>query len=76
MTQKVPRVTAAEVISALERAGFSLSRQSGSHKIFKNQQGRRVTVSFHSGQVLHPKILKSILRDAAWSLDQFLEFLR
>jgi predicted RNA binding protein YcfA (HicA-like mRNA interferase family) len=39
---KLPRITAAEVISAIERAGFSLARQSGSHKIYKNQAGKRV----------------------------------
>mgnify|MGYP001099208443 CR=1 FL=1 len=64
MSARLPRVTTAEVIRAIERAGFVLKRQSGSHKIYKNAQGRRVTVPFHSGVVLHPKLLRSILRDA------------
>ena len=34
MTDKLPRVTADDAIRALERAGFFLARQSGSHKIF------------------------------------------
>jgi predicted RNA binding protein YcfA (HicA-like mRNA interferase family) len=43
-------------------------RQSGSHKIFRNLEGTRITVPFHSGKILHPKLLKSILEDADLSV--------
>ena len=33
---RLPRVTTHEIIRVLERKGFVLARQSGSHKIFKN----------------------------------------
>jgi len=68
---RLPRVTATEVIKVLEKTGFILVRQSGSHKIYKNAAGRRVTVPFHAGEVLHPKLLKSILRDADLSVEAF-----
>lgn len=45
MTEKLPKITAAEIIRVLEKAGFSFSRQSGSHKIYKNKEGKRTTVS-------------------------------
>lgn len=61
---KLPRLTARQVIAALEKAGFSLARQSGSHMIYKNASGKRVTVPFHAAKTLHPKLVKSILRDA------------
>jgi predicted RNA binding protein YcfA (HicA-like mRNA interferase family) len=61
---RLPRVTAQEIIRVLERKGFVLARQSGSHKIFKNSIGTRVTVPFHSGKILHPKVLKAIIEDA------------
>jgi predicted RNA binding protein YcfA (HicA-like mRNA interferase family) len=48
----------------LEKMGFDLVRQSGSHKIYRNPSGRRVTVPYHKGKVLHPKVLASILKDA------------
>ena len=76
MTEKLPRVTAAEVVKALERAGFSLSRQSGSHKIFKNREGKRVTVPYHAKKILHPKILKNILRDAELTEEKFRDLMR
>ena len=68
-------VTAEEVIKVLEHAGFLLSRQSGSRKIYKNQEGKRVTVPYHSGKTLHPKLLKSILRDAGLTIEQFKDML-
>jgi len=76
MSDKLPRIDAADAIRALERAGFFLVRQSGSHKIYKNAAGKRITVPFHSGKQLHPKILKSILRDADISIEEFLRFIR
>jgi predicted RNA binding protein YcfA (HicA-like mRNA interferase family) len=64
---KLPRLTAREIVAVLERIGFSLARQSGSHQIYKNAAGKRVTVPFHASKILHPKGLKSIMRDAELS---------
>ena len=64
MSEKLPRLTAAEIIKVLEKFGFVLARQSGSHKIYKNASGRRATVPFHGSRILHPKVLKSILSEA------------
>lgn len=66
---KLPRLTAREIIAVLEKVGFSVARQSGSHMIFKNATGKRATVPFHSSKTLHPKVLKSILRDADLSIE-------
>jgi predicted RNA binding protein YcfA (HicA-like mRNA interferase family) len=75
MSGKLPRVTAADVIKVLERLGFRLVRQSGSHKIYRNESGKRLTVSYHAGKILHPKVLKSILRDADLTVDEFKKML-
>ncbi len=74
MSEKFPRVTALEMIRVLEKAGFFLSRQSGSHQIYKDQRGRRVTVPFHSGKILHPKLISSILKDADLDPDDLKRF--
>lgn len=68
-------MTAGDALRALERAGFALACQSGSHRILKNAAGRRVTVPLHSGSILHPKLLKSILRDAGLTVAAFQELL-
>ena len=75
MSEKLPRVKPAKVIKVLEHLGFSLVRQSGSHKIYKNNEGVRVTVPYHSGKILHPKLLKSILRDIELSIEEFKKLL-
>lgn len=76
MTERWPRVTASEIVCVLERAGFTLARQSGGHMIYKNLAGKRATVPYHAGKVLHPKVLKSILADADLSLEQLRDLLR
>ena len=67
---KLPRLTARQIISVLQKTGFSLARQSGSHMIYKNTAGKRVTVPFHAAKILHPKVLRNILRDADLSVEQ------
>jgi predicted RNA binding protein YcfA (HicA-like mRNA interferase family) len=76
LSEKLPRITADQVIRALERVGFKLSRQSGSHKIYKNRAGKRATVPCHKGSVLHPKILTSILKDAQLTKEDFSKLLK
>jgi predicted RNA binding protein YcfA (HicA-like mRNA interferase family) len=72
---KLPRVTAGEIIAVLEKSGFSLARQSGSHMNYKDAVGKRVTVPYHGSKILHPKVLKSILRDAELSVEKLEELL-
>ena len=76
MTDKLPRITADDAIRVLKRAGFFLVRQSGSHRIFKNEAGTRITIPYHSGKILHPEILKSILKDADLTADEFIDLVR
>ena len=72
---KLPRLTAKQIITVLEKLGFNLARQSGSHKIYKNTADKRVTVPYHDNKILHPKILKSILKDAEITIVSLLELL-
>jgi predicted RNA binding protein YcfA (HicA-like mRNA interferase family) len=72
---KLPRLTARQIVAVLEKIGFSLARQSGSHMIYKNSAGKRVTVPFHASKILHPKVLKSILRDAEISVERLNDLL-
>ena len=52
-----------ECIRLLQENGFYFVRQSGSHAIFRNTEGKRVVVPIHSKDI--PKgTLHAILRDA------------
>ena len=76
MSEKLPRVTAKQAITVLEKIGFVCVRQSGSHKIYKNAEGKRGTVPYHSKKILHPKILRTILDDANLRVESFKELMR
>ncbi|NJL38311.1 MAG: type II toxin-antitoxin system HicA family toxin [Leptolyngbyaceae cyanobacterium RM1_406_9] len=76
MSSRLPRVSATEVIKVLEMIGFALARQSGSHKIYKNAGGRKVTVPYHGSTILNLKTLKSILNDADLTVKEFIELLK
>lgn len=44
----------------LLKAGFEMIRSKGSHRIYIKGD-RRVIVPFHSGRILHPKVVKQVL---------------
>jgi predicted RNA binding protein YcfA (HicA-like mRNA interferase family) len=75
MSQKFPRVDPDDVIKVLRNLGFVLVRQSGSHMIYKKGE-QRITIPYHSGQTLHPKVLKSIIKDSGIPEPEFLKRLR
>lgn len=72
MSPQMPRATAGQVTRVLKKLDFTLSRQSGSHKIFRNVYGNRVTVPFYTGKILHPRVLRNIIDDAGLTLDEAL----
>ena len=75
MGDKLPRLTASQIIKVLEKLGFEKVRSSGSHLIYRNEVGLRATVPFHGKVVLHPKILKTILRDVDMTVEELRKFL-
>ncbi|HEY3244415.1 MAG TPA: type II toxin-antitoxin system HicA family toxin [Phycisphaerae bacterium] len=61
---QLPRLTARELVRALERMGFALIRKSkGSHWQFEHKDGRRTTMPMHKGTNVGPGLLRKILRD-------------
>ena len=61
MLPKLPRLTAQEAEDLLLNAGFVLIRSKGSHRIYIKENKRQV-LPFHSGKILHPKIVKQIYK--------------
>jgi predicted RNA binding protein YcfA (HicA-like mRNA interferase family) len=56
---KLQQLTAKEAESLLLQAGFKLLRSKGSHRIYRRLD-IRIVVPFHSGKILHPKIVKQV----------------
>jgi len=70
MTPRLPNLSARQLIAALERAGFELQRQKGSHATLRHPETKRITVvPWHGGDVKRP-LLKAILQQAGLSEDQ------
>jgi predicted RNA binding protein YcfA (HicA-like mRNA interferase family) len=71
----LPIVSSRQLITTLERTGFEIVRQRGSHVRLKHPDGRVVTVPFHSGGDIGRGLLRKILRDAELSREEFIELL-
>ena len=71
----LPIVNSRQLISTLERTGFEIVRQRGSHVRLKHPDGRVVTVPLHSGSDIGRGLLRKILRDAELSREEFIELL-
>ncbi len=65
-------LTARQIIELLEARGWYESRQSGSHKIFKNWNDpfKHTVVPFHKGKTLPPGTQRAIMRDAGITPDE------
>ncbi|HKT46395.1 MAG TPA: type II toxin-antitoxin system HicA family toxin [Candidatus Acidoferrales bacterium] len=73
MTRAPRGVSARQFIRALERDEFRLSRVSGSHRIYKHGDGRRVVVAYHAlGDGFPMGTLRAMIADAGWDDDDLL----
>ena len=75
MSQRLPAIRPREVIRALERAGWVVHRQRGSHAIMRKEGMRHVvSVPLHTRDM--PRgTLQGIVEDAGLSVEEFLQLL-
>jgi predicted RNA binding protein YcfA (HicA-like mRNA interferase family) len=73
MSPQLPAVSARQVISALSRAGFVTDRISGSHHILVHPEKPQhtVTVPFHGNRSIKTGTLRSIIRQAGLTVEEF-----
>ena len=77
MSPRLPALKSREIIRALERVGFVVSRMSGSHcrLVHGTDPARKVTVSIHAGVDTKRGTLHAIIIQAGLTIDEFLELL-
>jgi predicted RNA binding protein YcfA (HicA-like mRNA interferase family) len=75
MSPRVPILRPREVLQALQKAGFVIHHQSGSHAQLRHPQKQqlRVTVPRHDRFDLPVPVLRSIIRQAGMTVEEFLE---
>ena len=61
---------AREALAKLQRAGFVIKRQSGSHVVLRHADGRQTYVAMHPGDV-PSGTFRSILKQAGLTEEQF-----
>jgi predicted RNA binding protein YcfA (HicA-like mRNA interferase family) len=70
MTRTPRGLSARRFIRALERDGFALQRVSGSHRIYRHADERRVVVAYHALNDTFPiGTLRAMIADAGWRDD-------
>ncbi len=75
---KLPRIPGEELVKALQREGFEIARQKGSHvQVRKYIEGQKLTfpVPVRKGKILKPGTLKGILRKAGVPVEHLNELL-
>ena len=68
---KLPRLTAARLLPALRKDGWYVVAQEGSHLQLRHPTKLgKVSVAEHTGKIIPPHILVSILRQAGLTPDE------
>ncbi len=74
---RLPVLSAREVIAALQRAGFHIDRQAGSHVVMVNDEKQRAAVvPVHGGRDLPRGLLHKILRQAGLTAEELRDLLK
>ncbi len=75
MRQELPVLKPKQAVAALEKAGFEVRRQTGSHVImYKTDIRHPISIPLHPRDL--PKgTLRAIIREAGLTVDEFLAFL-
>ena len=70
---RFPALEGKEIVSVLEKSGFVVERQRGSHVFLKHPDGRATVVPIHAGETIGPGLFAKILRDVELHREDFLK---
>ena len=74
MSKKLPVISGKKAVKAFAKAGWHLDRTSGSHAILR-KEGSAITLSIPMHSELRKGLLRSLLKDAAIDLEEFISYL-
>jgi predicted RNA binding protein YcfA (HicA-like mRNA interferase family) len=73
----LPVIWGKDLVTFLERFGFIIIRQKGSHVRMKSDDGRYTTIPVHNSESIPKGLLRKIIRDdLEMTLDEFAEAYR
>lgn len=68
---KLSPIRGKDLIRILQKQGFTVVRQKGSHVRLKHEDGRKTSVPVHSGESVGIGLLRKILHDANITPERF-----
>ena len=75
MSNKLPSVSGKQVVRALERNGYAVTRIRGSHHFMEAEGKTSVSVPVHAGRDIARGTLRSILDDVGLTANEFADLL-
>jgi predicted RNA binding protein YcfA (HicA-like mRNA interferase family) len=72
---KIRPLPAQKIIKVLEKTGFKIIRQKGSHVIMMNEKGVRVVIPVHPGKDVKPGLIRAIIKETGLKREEFLKLL-
>lgn len=74
MAPRLPAISGAEVVKAFEQLGWTVARQRGNH-IIMVRDGERATLSVPDHTVVAKGTLRSLIRHAGLTVEEFVQSL-
>jgi predicted RNA binding protein YcfA (HicA-like mRNA interferase family) len=73
---KISPISPNKLIKVLEKEGFKVARQKGSHVIMINDEKNRIVIPMHPGKDIKPGLSRAILKEAGISREKFIKLLK
>jgi predicted RNA binding protein YcfA (HicA-like mRNA interferase family) len=75
-TGKITPLKAAKLVRIFMKTGYEVSWQTGSHIVMRHpDRSLNLVIPSHKGQDVQPEIIRSLIKKAGLSKDEFLELL-
>ncbi len=72
---KLKPISPDKLIKILKKLGFEEIRQKGSHKFFRNQEGKTTVIPYHKSENISKGLLLKILKDIDITREEFIDLL-
>jgi predicted RNA binding protein YcfA (HicA-like mRNA interferase family) len=73
---KIRPLPGQKIIKVLEKTGFKIIRQKGSHVIMMNEKGVRVVIPLHPVKDVKPGLIRAIIKEAGLKREDFFKLLK
>jgi len=73
---KISPLNPTKLTKILQKAGFKIIRQKGSHVIMIDNRKTRIVIPVHPGKDVKPGLIRAIIKEAGLSRDDFFQLLK